>query len=497
MHKKLQEFEELVSPSRRRFLCNSIAWTAAGAAPFLFDLHHIAHAADVSGYKALVCVFLAGGNDNANTVVPYSTTEFNDYVAARANATLALTQAELLPITASSVSGRQLALPTAMSALKNLYDQGRVAVMANVGVLADPLTLTEYRNRTPGKRIPPQLFSHSDQVNFWQTGVPSYSLPSGWAGRMADRMAASGAQGSSRVGICMSLAGNNRLQTGDTTIPYPLSASGANPFVNLREPITTAQGRALDTILQLTRSNVMEREYVTVTGRARDAYAQVQSAITGLGDPNTAGTVANTIKAQFDPHVRPTAGAVNGLASQLEMVAKLIAGRATLGQSRQIFFVTLGGFDLHDMLDENHATLQMRVSNAIATFYEVTRLLGIENSVTTFTASDFGRCLQTNGRGSDHGWGAHHFVVGGAVRGGNVYGNWNNISDASGLLSPFPIVRIGGPEDVGQGRLLPTTSVDQYAAVLARWFGVTDSELSQVLPNIERFPMPTTTQSFI
>jgi uncharacterized protein (DUF1501 family) len=495
MHKKLEQLERAVSPARRRFLRNSIAWAAAGAAPFLFDLKNIALAADASGYKALVCVFLGGGNDNANTVVPYGAAEFSDYVAGRGNATLALTLAELDPIAAASVSGRQLGLPKAMAPLKALYDQGKMAIMANVGVMADPLTLAEYRNRS--KRLPPQLFSHSDQVNFWQTGVPQYNVATGWAGRIADRMAAAGANGSSKVAIAMSLAGNNRLQTGQTTIQYPLSSSGANPFVNLREPITSPQGRALDAIFRLSRTNLLEQEYTNITGRAREAYAQVQTSLDSLGNANTAGTTANLIKTHFDPHSRPVGAPANSLALQLEMVAKMIAARTPLGHSRQLFFVSLGGFDLHDMLDENHATLQQRLANAIAAFYGVTQALGVDNNVVTFTASDFGRALQTNGRGSDHGWGGHHFAVGGAVRGGDVYGNWNGIASGGVPLSPFPIVRIGGPEDVGQGRLLPTTAVDQYAAVLARWFGVADSELPQVLPNIGRFPMPTTLQSFI
>ncbi|MBI3896957.1 MAG: DUF1501 domain-containing protein [Gammaproteobacteria bacterium] len=497
MHKRLTQLEQAVSPARRRFLRQSIAWTAAGAAPFLFDLQRLALAADTSDYKALVCVFLAGGNDNGNTVVPYSTADFNDYVAARGNDTLALTLAELDPINAASISGRQLAMPKAMAPLRALYEQGKAAIMANVGVLADPLTLVDYKNNTPGKRLPPQLFSHSDQVNFWQIGVPTYDVSTGWAGRIADRMAASGANANSKVALSISLAGTNRLQTGATTIQYPLSPGGANSYVNLREPITTAHGKALDEILKQPRSHLFEQEYVAVTNRARDAYAQVQAALDSLGNAATAGSVANLIKTQFDPQSRPTAGAVNPLAQQLEMVAKMIAARTMLGHSRQIFYVSLGGFDLHDKLDESHASLQQRVASAAAIFYEVTKLLGVDNNVTTFTASDFGRTLQTNGRGSDHGWGGHHFVVGGAVKGGNVYGNWNGITDGGGLLSPFPIVKLGGPEDVGQGRLLPTTAVDQYAAVLARWFGVSNSELVEVLPNIGRFPLPAAAQSFI
>jgi uncharacterized protein (DUF1501 family) len=500
MNQRLHEIEQVLSPSRRRFLRRSAAWGAAAAVPFAMDLQNMAYAADTSGYKALVCVFLFGGNDNSNTVVPYTTAEFNDYVAARGSATLALTQAELAPIAAASLPGRQVALPTAMSALKGLYDQGKVAIMANVGVLADPLSLTDYKNRSSStKRFPPQLFSHSDQTNFWQIGVPQYGATTGWAGRMADRLAAAGANGGSRVAMSMSLAGNNRLQAGDTTIQYQLTTSGSVSINALRgSAANNPQGKALDAILKQARTQLFEQEYAATVGRARDADAQVQAALTALGDANASGSPANAIKTLFDPLVRPAAGGtVNRLAQQLEMAAKMIGARSTLGHGRQVFFVSMGGFDTHDTLDESHGNLLRALSDALGAFYNATKALAVENNVVSFTASDFGRGLQTNGRGSDHGWGAHHFVVGGAVKGGNVYGNWNGIREAGNLLSPFPIAKLGGPEDVGQGRLLPTTAVDQYAGVLARWFGVAASELPDVLPNIGRFSLPAVAQSFI
>lgn len=499
MNARLAQLESLLSPARRRFLRRSLAWGAAGAAPFAFDLQHMAHAADTSGYKALICVFLNGGNDNSNTVVPYGTAEFNDYVASRGSATLALTQAELAPIAAPSVAGRQLGLPLQLSGLKALYDQGKVAIMANVGVMADPLTLAEYKSRaTSGKRIPPQLFSHSDQSNFWQIGVPAYGMTTGWAGRIADRMIAAGANTGSKVAMAMSLAGNNRFEAGATTIQYQLTTSGAVTINALRgSAATSAQGKALDAILTAPRGQLFEQEYAAIVARARDAGASVQAALASLGDAATAGTTANAIKTLFDPIARPATGSANRLAQQLEMVAKVIAARTSLGHSRQVFYVSMGGFDTHDTLDQSHPQLLQAVNDALATFYAATQALGVENNVVTFTASDFGRGLQTNGRGSDHGWGAHHFVMGGAVKGGDVYGNWNGILDGGALLSPFPVVKLGGPEDVGQGRLLPTTSVDQYAAVLAQWFGVADAELADVLPNIGRYPMPTGAQRFL
>lgn len=498
MNKRLSELEALVSPGRRRFLRKSVALGAAGAVPFLFDLQHMAHAAETTGYKALVCVYLFGGNDNANTVVPYDAAEFNDYVAGRGSSSLALTQAELSPIAAPSLGGRQLALPNSMSALKAIYDTGKAAIMANVGVLAEPLTLNDYKTQSITKQIPPQLFSHSDQTNFWQIGLPEYGVTTGWAGRMADRLAASGANAGSNVAMAMSLSGNNLLQAGADTIQYQLATSGAISISALNgAAANNPQGRALDALLKQSRTHLFEQEYVNIVDRARNAGAQIDAALANLGDSNASGTIANTIKTRFDALVRPTTGLPNGLAQQLEMVAKMIAARGALGHQRQVFFVSMGGFDTHDTLDTSHDQLLRTLSDGLAAFYHTTQDIGIANDVLSFTASEFGRGLQTNGRGSDHGWGGHHFVVGGSVRGGNVYGNWNNISSANGILSPFPIVKLGGPEDIGQGRLLPTTAVDQYAAVIAKWFGVSDSELADVLPNIARFPMPAVEQRFV
>jgi uncharacterized protein (DUF1501 family) len=439
------------SLARRDFLRQAVRMSAFAGTPFVMNLMAVgaASAQSVSsGHKALVCIFLAGGNDQSNTVVPRSGAAYTTYE--RARPTLALPATSLRPISPNGYSGPALGLHPALFALQPLFNQQRVALVANVGTLADPITKAQWNGGRPTVRVPLQLFSHSDQQGAWQTGLPDRASQTGWQGRMGDLLASMNVNGS--LSMAMSVAGNNLMQAGETTIQYQLTTDGA---VRLNGPVLYSdEGRvALQRLMTEPRTHLLERQLNRITNRAITAEAQVSRALVGNPPPGFPQT---------------------GIGRQLRMVARMISANAALGQRRQMFFVQHGGYDFHDNLVTDQATKLRELSEAMAAFYQATVTMDVANQVTTFTASDFGRGLQYNGRGSDHGWGGHHFVMGGAVQGNRIYGQ-------------FPTVELGGPEDAGRGSLIPTTAVDQYAATLARWFGVSLSDLPTVLPNIGRF----------
>jgi uncharacterized protein (DUF1501 family) len=399
-------------------------------------------------------VFLYGGNDYGNTLVPVDNAHYALYQFIRlgintAQADLAATT--LTPTTALP-DGLQYALAPTMAPLKTLFDAGHLAVQLNVGPLVQPTTLAQYNARSVP--LPPKLFSHNDQQSIWQSDLPE-GATSGWGGRIGDLML-SGNGGS--VFSCISVTGNAVFLSGQQAVQYQLSTSGAVAVNGIKRALygsATAQA-ALRSLITPTRAHLFEDEYTRVTRRSIDAESQVSSALAALP----------ALATPFD--------SANPLASQLKMVARMIAARGTLGPKRQVFMVSLGGFDLHDLLPDKHPALLGNVAGAIKSFYDATVELGVADQVTAFTASDFGRTLSSNGDGSDHGWGSHHFVTGGAVKGQRFYGT-------------APAVAVNGPDDVGQGRLLPSTSVDQFGATLASWFGVSDTDLPLVVPNIGNF----------
>lgn len=441
--------------ARRDFLRRTALATAWAGTPFAANLAAIgAAAAQTAGdHKALVCIFLHGGNDNSNTIVPVESSAYSRYLSARP--AIALPQATLLPLSLSGFTGPQLGINPALAPIRPLFDAGRCAIVANVGTLAWPTTLTQYKNRTV--QTPLGLFSHSDQQSSWQTGLPTRASTTGWLGRVAD-MTTSAYNAGAGVSMCMSLAGNNIMQAGASVVQYQVTTQG--PVVI--ETMTPGHWRhdpamaaAMNKLLTEQRSHMLEQAYTTIGARSIATGQRAKEALASVPALST---------------VFPA----NGLAAQLRMVAQLIAARSGLGHRRQIFFVAQGGYDFHDNLLDNQALRLGELASAMAAFHDATVELGVASNVTTFTASDFGRGLQSNGRGSDHGWGSHHFVMGGAVNGNRLYGQW-------------PTVALGGPEDIGQGRLLPTTPVDRYAATLARWFGASASDLTTVLPNLSRF----------
>jgi len=441
---------------RREFLRRVSALGIAGtAAPLAFNLAALGEAAAAtapSDYKALVCVFLYGGNDYGNTLVPYDQPSYDAYAAIRQ--TLA-TPRDQLAATALSLdaSGRQMALAPQLGKLKALWDSGRLGVQLNVGTLIQPTTLAQYKAQNVP--LPPKLFSHNDQQSVWQSNSPE-GATSGWGGRMGDLFLSGNA---TSTFTCINASGNAVFMSGQQAVQYQVSTSGAVPINGILKPLYGSQAcaDALRSLITATdRTHWMEAELNRVVARSVSAQGTISAALAGLP----------ALATPFDT--------TNSLSNQLLMVAKLIAVRQALGATRQVFFVSLGGFDLHDFLVAQHPGLLTAVNDALASFYAATVELGVASQVTAFTASDFGRTLTSNGDGSDHGWGSHHFVLGGAVQGGKYWGT-------------LPSVSVNGPDDVGQGRLLPTTSVDQLGATLATWMGVAATELPSVLPRIVNY----------
>ncbi len=456
--------------TRRLVLQRGLQLGAMGvAAPLAINLAAMGEAAafDNSDYKALVCVFLYGGNDYANTVVPYDPANYALYHQIRAGgggevqAGIALARSALAAPALTPNNGQtltddlQYALAPQLAGLKSLWEAGRLGVQLNVGPLIQPTTLAQYQstNRVANP-LPPKLFSHNDQQSVWQSNGTEGSTV-GWGGRLGDLALAHNSNSPNSLLTCISASGNAVFVAGQDALQYQTSPNGAIR-INALNPNNPELRDAVNALITRASTHVLENEYSVVTRRSIEMEG-----------------IVNTALAPVQPATVFPAG--NPLASQLKVVARLIGARAALNVRRQVFFVSLGGFDNHNLLMQDHPNLMTRLDGALSAFYAATVELGIADRVTTFTASDFGRTLSSNADGSDHGWGGHHFVMGGAVNGGRYYGT-------------APRVSIVSDDQVGQGRLLPTTSVDQFAATLARWFGCSESELPGILPNVTRFP---------
>ena len=454
----MTHISKLPSLRRREFLKRASAVSVVGgAAPWALQLAAINDAAAATAspgdYRALVCVFLYGGNDYGNTVIPYDTASYQAYQGIRPSLAIArdaLAATALTP-TVALPDGRQLAIAPGLSAMKPVFDAGRLGVMLNVGTLMAPTTLAQYKAGTAP--LPPKLFSHNDQQSLWQSSNVE-GATTGWGGRMADMMLA--ANGKAAL-TCINLSGNAVYLAGNSAFQYQMGAGGKQPINGVANALfgSSACASLLKSLVSEDRTHAMEAELNRVTARSIDLQSTLSSALAG------GATVS-------------TAFGTDSLAQQLKMVARMIGARSSLGTTRQVFFVSMGGFDLHDGLTSRHPVLMQQLGGAMASFDAAMRELGMSDRVTAFTASDFGRTLSSNGDGADHGWGSHHFVMGGAVKGGRFYGT-------------APSVSVNGPDDVGQGRLLPTTGVDQLASTLALWMGVPATDLRTVLPNIGNF----------
>jgi len=487
--------------NRRSFLRHAAGLTlGVSAANALFDLRLINTALAQSGgiypdYKALVCVFLSGGNDGNNMVIPWDTSRYASYAGIRGTGLSLFRDAAAaaagatngnsyfgLPLSTASTAGEEAAVHSVMPEMQSLFNGGKLAFIRNVGVLSEPITRSQYRAGT--KRRPPQLFSHNDQVTQWQTSLPDQISRTGWGGRMMDRVRLDFAQQSihpGQISMSASISGTNTWEVGEVVNQFKINTSGAESFRDytgtsnanrravidalLRDP---SQGG--DAALNAARSNLGMLDFRNVNERSLLYGSALTSALANLP-----ANVTTAINNAFTP------AANTGLAQQLKLVARIIAARGTLGMRRQIFFVSIGGFDTHGLQPASHASLLRDVSRSIGAFYAATAdpVVDVANKVTTFTAADFGRTFKSNGQGTDHAWGNNHVIAGGAVNGGKLYGS-------------FPVFQLGGPSDTDggnpTGRWIPTTSVDEYSATLARWFGVPESALDVIFPNLSRFP---------
>lgn len=470
--------------SRRRFLKYTAALLAgAGLFGALGNLRVLAAAANqyvypAGDFKALVCVFLNGGNDSFNSIVPYTNPAYADYRSSRtvliANGGLAFDQATLganaLNALAAS-GGLPGGLPSdgasygthpALAELRGLFNAGHAAIIGNVGTLLYPTSQADYQNGSVA--VPPQLFSHSDQSIYWQTSRPDDANANGWGGRIADRMQAAN---TGAIPMCISLSNNNLFQRGDIVDNYSVSPEGVEKMSYLGggpESWVIGAGAADEAawnalVGEGAQQQVFERSYADHARRAVASYAVVDAALSG----------APALATQFPD---------TSLGKQLRMAARLIQVRGALGMARQVFYASVGNYDTHNFQVDNQQGNLAELSQALAAFHAATVELGVAASVTTFTASDFGRSLAVNGDGTDHGWGGHHFVIGGAVRGQRFYGT-------------MPSLRANNnPNDTGFGQIIPTTALDQYAATLAAWFGVSAGDIADIFPALARFDAP-------
>ncbi len=468
-----------ISMARRRWLQRSaLGMAGAFGTGSLVNLLSATRPAFAADYKALVCVFLYGGNDGLNMVVPSDATRHGQYSAVRAG--LALPRGSLVGLT-----GSDYGLHPAMTALAPAWAAGQLAPVFNVGPLVQPLTKAQFRalpDSSPS--LPDSLFSHSDQQILWETGTGDALTRTGWGGRAADALAT--------ANPVISVGGNGRFGLsalqGPLVLPGPGATFGANGLQpsDLQWAPNAARKAALDALYAPTAVDALDSDLAGSYARQqRDAFAV--SARLGTIVAAQPGGGSTAIDAGFAP-VIANGRVTGGLAQQLYQVAKLIEANATVQGNRQIFFAQLGGFDTHgnqivggDPLSGDHARLMKALADALAAFNAAMNNLGMGAQVTTFTQSDFGRTFKPNNSlGTDHAWGNHHLVLGGAVRGNATYGS-------------YPTLALGGPDDVGQnswelqGRWIPTTSVDQYAATLLKWFDATDGQLDTVLPNLANF----------
>jgi uncharacterized protein (DUF1501 family) len=399
-------------------------------------------------YKALVCVFLWGGNDAHNLIVPRGNSEYGVYAASRGS--LAVAQNTLVPITPASSGGLSWGMHASAAPLASLFQAGKLAVVPNVGTLIVPTTKTQFTNGSVP--LPPQLFSHADQSSQWMTARSNDLASVGWCGRVADQLGTGGAL----LPVNVSLEGLNTLQTGVDSAPYSVSPWGVDSLQGFWGAQGTKRFTALQTLLQKPPAHKFEKKYAATQSEAIELSELVGTALEG----------APSFTTPFDPD--------SWVARQLEMVARMISVRSALGVSRQIYFVGMGGFDTHADQAANQPQLFAELAAALNAFQAAMEQLGTDSDVTAFTASEFGRTLSSNGEGSDHGWASHQLVLGGAVLGQEFYGS-------------MPDLALDGPDDAGYGRILPTLAVEQYGATLARWFGVLPGDLATIFPNLGNF----------
>lgn len=465
---------------RREFLQRSLC-ALAGSAAFgsMFGKLSLAQAAATPGrrllggdYRAMVCIYMNGGNDCFNMVVPRDGA-YAEYAQTRTN--LAVPQNQLLPLNPLSgpLNGGQFGLHPAMSGIHQLFHQGRAAIVANVGPLVRPVNKALYNQ--PGTLLPAQLYSHSDQSVLWQTPRADATNRTGWGGRLADIFSATNVN--QVLSMNVSLQGDNVFQAGEQVSPYFMSSEGVEEIDLIRTdaPACGPTGHwnrrrclTFNALLDQSHQHPFERAYADKTRRSIETSAEVAAALAMY--PENA--------AIFQPFRDAFPGGLPHLARQLLMIARVIRARDDLQMSRQLFFAGFGGFDTHDRQLEDHPGLLDDFSQSVKAFYDVLDAMGLSDSVTAFTGSEFGRTLTNNGDGTDHGWGGHHFVFGGGVNGQRIFGRMPSLALNN------------NPDDAGWGQIIPTLSVDQYAATLASWYGLSDSDRLEIFPNLVHMSSP-------
>ena len=440
--------------NRRDFL-RHMGGIGAGAALAQLGLLGSRAQAAAGDYKALVCIFLIGGNDGNNTIVPIDTAGYANYSVVRG--TLALPLANLVPLPEAGGALR-FGLHPGLTDWQAIWNAGQMAVLLNVGTLLQPLTLAQYQASASVR--PVNLFSHIDQQHQWQTAISDAPGKTGWGGRIADQLAV--ANTTSSVPTMITATGNSLFVTGQASRALAVPVSGSFGLSG-----TGTSGADLARTNALSQLLGIDKDMLLVDA----AQEIVADAL------NYSGTLSPILAANTTPAAAPFAALTSGISKQLRAIAKIIEARTTLNATRQIFLASLNGFDTHTNEVYTQANLFSQLGPAVKAFYDAMVVIGENANVTTFTLSDFSRTFKPNtGGGSDHAWGNNHFIIGGAVHGQQFYG------------TP-PTLALGGPDDTSQeGRWIPTTAVDQYAATLATWFGVSPTSLASVLPNLLRFP---------
>ncbi len=513
------KFSSLGAPTTRRTFIRQALCAAVGTAALtntIRDLRFInaamAQSSGISDYKALVCIFLNGGNDSNNLFIPTLASEYANYATIR-TPVLAIPNADGSGATALALNslgsdGHTYGVHPACPELQALFNAGKMAPVFNVGTLVYPVTKAQYAaNSVP---LPPQLFSHADQQVQWQTSIPDQPPATGWGGRCADLLDTYNPHNgnTSVLSMCVTLAGSNTFEVGGTVQQYSVSSGGV---VSLNSALGPSAAQAARTA---TLNNILGIDAVQQNMLTSNYSLALEHALASGSGLTTAISNSQVTSTTFDSLFPTTINVPNGggsfnssLMSQLKMVAKVIeagyrsagAAKPGLGMKRQIFFVQVGGYDLHTGQTSNagsttinnakviigaQANLFAELSQSVNAFQNAMTQIGttygdaaFDQRVTSFTVSDFGRTFPSNSLGSDHGWGSHHMVIGGAVQGQRTYGKW-------------PTLTVGGPDDTSTGRWIPTTAVDQYAATMAKWFGVDSTHMPTVFPNLGRFASP-------
>lgn len=407
-------------------------------------------------YRALVCIMLSGGNDSYNMLVPKGNDEYNDYAASRTN--MALQQSELLTINPTNPDGKVYGLHPSLVNCRDMFESGDLAFIANIGSLMAPTTVADY---DAAYNLPLGLFSHLDQRQQWQTSIPDSRTALGWGGRLADILHTNNSN--QNISMNVSLSGINFFQQGTNIREYSISNDGFGSIVindsDQNDFFNSLKRQTLDNILDANYQNILDQAYSESVRGSKGNSIQFGAALAS-GDPIT------------------TSFGTDRLSKDLNMVAKTIAARDNLGVTKQTFFIEMGGFDTHDNFLIRHGDLMANLDTALKSFSDAMVELGLEDSVTTFTSSDFARTLVSNGNGTDHGWGGNAMVLGGSVNGQKIYGQ-------------YPDLYLNSAQDLGNGRMVPTTSCDEYFAELALWLGASHSDLDLILPNIGNFWTPT------